>query len=376
MKTSDKITRAKVQLIFNQPFYASIMLSLKFAENAGIKTARTDGKHLEYNPAFIDSLSVEQVKGLIAHEVMHIACLHHTRKGARGIKKWNIACDYAINGILKDAGFELPEGGCINPAYKNMSAEQIYSLIPDNPDNNQDSGNDGQGDNDPGGDGGVQPPPANSKQEMQQREQEAKHVIAQAAMVAKEKGKLPAHLQRLIDEMLEPVVNWKDVLNSFISEIAKNDYTFKQPSSRYLSQGLYLPSLKSIERGKFVLMVDTSGSIDRKQLNEFAGEMQSILSDVAESITVMYIDSELYEDNIQEFESDETIELDPKGGGGTDFKPGFEHLQKNDIECSAIVYFTDGQCNSFPVDPGIPTLWAVTDNKSFSPPFGEVVKIK
>lgn len=379
MTTKDKITKAKVQLILSEPFFATIMLSLLFVEDSTIKTACTDGKELRYNPAFVDSLETEQIKGLIAHEVMHVTNLHHTRRAGRDPEQWNIAADHAINNLLTASGFQLPAGGCNDPQFKDMSAEDIFKRLPPPPPKN-DKGKgegDGSGKNpgagDPGGDGGVKDAPAKSASELQQVEAEAKQLIAQAAQVAKQQGKLPAHLQRLVDEMLTPIVDWKNELSSFLTQIARNDYSFSKPSKRYLSQGLYLPSLHSIEKGKFVLMVDTSGSIDKTLLNQFAGEMQSILSECAESITVMFIDADLQ--RVQEFESDESLDLNPKGGGGTDFKPGFEYMDKEGIEAAAVIYFTDGFCNSFPEDPGYPVLWAIHDNKTFAPPFGEKINL-
>ncbi len=388
MKPADKITRAKVQLIIAEPFFATVMLSLKFQEDKGLPTAATDGTNLFYNPDFIDGLDVEQVKGLIAHEVMHITNLHHLRRNGREMKKWNRAADFAINPLLTDK-FKLPPDPCISKEYANMSAEEIYKRLPDEPGDGQGEGEEpGQGagqpqgkpgqtpgkGNDPGGSGSVQDTDAKTDAEVQQKTAETKQLIAQAAQVAKQQGKLPAHLERLIEQMLEPVIDWRSALSSFLTEITRSDYTFKKPSKRYASMGLYMPSLESIEKGKFVLMVDTSGSIDGELLNRFAGEMQAILSDCAESITVMFIDAEL--NNIQEFENDDEMILQPEGGGGTDFKPGFDYLEREEIEPAAVIYFTDGICNSFPKEPGYPVLWATHDNKKWVPPFGEKIDLE
>lgn len=372
MTASEKVKKAKIGLLYTQPFFATIAMNLKFIETMEVKTACTDGVVLKYNPKFIDGLTVDKTKGLIAHEVMHVAYMHHTRRKGRNPGKWNKACDYAINGMLINAKFDLPNGGCVDTSgtFKDKSADIIYTMLPDD---QNDKDKNGKGDSDPGNDGGVQDAPAKTKEEMQLHEQNAKNIVQRAAMVSKAAGKLPAEFEHLVAQLLEPVVNWKDVLNEFITEKTRNDYTFSKPSKGYLSQGLYLPSLQSQDKGKFVLVIDTSASVDDQLLNEFGGEMQSILSEVAEHITVYHVDTKIQK--IEEFEADDEMKLKAKGRGGTDFRPAFNHIDKIGLEAACLVYFTDGYCNLFPADPGYPVLWAVYNNPEFKPPFGDVVKV-
>ena len=162
MRASEKITKARAGLILDQPFFGALSLKLRVVEDQNCETAWTDGVSLGYSPEFIDGLSLEQTKGLISHEVMHCACAHQVRRGGRDHKKWNIAADYAINGILTGAGFVLPDGGLINSAFDDKSADEIYNLIPDPPpDQGDGDGQGGQGDGnpDPGGCGEVRDTP-------------------------------------------------------------------------------------------------------------------------------------------------------------------------------------------------------------------------
>ena len=130
MKTKDKISKARAGLILDQPFFGSLSLKLILKEDRTCETAWTDGVSLGYNPAFIDELHLDQVKGLLAHEVMHCACAHNTRRGNRDGKRWNIAADYAINPLLNEAGFALPPGVLFDFSYKGKSADEIYTLLP------------------------------------------------------------------------------------------------------------------------------------------------------------------------------------------------------------------------------------------------------
>lgn len=377
-KAADLITKAKVQLILDQPFFAMLALRMKYTENAGIETACTDGQSIEYNPTWIESLSLDEVKGLIAHEVMHTASLHTTRRNGRDAGQFNVACDYAINPMIEKSGLKLPPNGLNNPAYAGKSAEEIFSLLPPPPPqdkNGQKPGpGQGQGTPDPGKCGGVKDAPVKSESERAQVEAKIKQAVAQAEIIAKQQGNIPAHLQALINEILAPVVNWREVLARFLDQIARNDYTFKKPNPRYAHMGLYMPALESLTVGKFILMVDTSGSVDDDLLNQFAAEMSEIATAWNVGFTILHIDTQV--NHVQEFEEGDTIE--PIGRGGTDFKPGFTWIAENDQDPAAVIYFTDGECNSYPETvPDYPVLWAVygSQAKTFEAPFGETVPI-
>lgn len=368
---SNNLKKAKVQLVLTEPFFASLLLRLRQVENTNIDTACTDGETIEYNPAFFDPMPIEEIKTVLAHEVMHVALLHHTRRQGRNKENWNIAADHAINHILVNAGFDLPKGGLIDPKYRGMSAEDIYPLLPAP---KEDEDGNAEGGNDPGGMGGVKDVPAKSKAELNEIEAKVKQAVSQAAMAAKKAGKLPADMERLVSEVLEPQVAWQDVLARFLTEIARNDYSWKKPNRRYIPSGIYLPSLENEEIGKIALIVDTSGSIGEHELNAFAGEMQAILSTFRVPFDVLYVDAEFQ--GIQHIEPDEEIKLKLKGGGGTDFKPGFEYLNEQDELPKAVVYFTDMECYSFPDEPEYPVLWAQLGSYRNEPPFGEVIKVR
>lgn len=375
---ANMITKAKVQLILDQPFYAMLALRMKFQPSEAVPTAATDGVSILYNPGFIEGLTIDEVKGLIAHEVTHVSSLHHTRRNGRDMERWNMACDYAINPLIEKSDLKLPPGALINPAYSGKSAEEIFSLLPppqEKPQDKQQPGDgQGQGAPDPGKCGAVQDAPVKSESERTQVEAEVKQAIAQAATIAKQQGKLPAHLERLIHDVLAPAVNWREVLARFLDQIDRNDYTWTKPNKRYLHAGLYMPALESLTVGKFVLIVDTSGSVDEDILRQFAGEISEIAQAWNVGFTVLHVDTHV--NHVQEFEPGDTIE--PRGGGGTDFRPGFDWIAENEVEPAAAIYLTDGHCNSYPQQaPQYPVLWGVYGDmaRTFEPKFGETVPI-
>lgn len=372
MNAVTKIQKAKIQLILNQPFFATVAMHLKYVESQDMKTAATDGVSVFYNPEYILQLSMDELIGVLAHEVMHLTLLHHTRRNNRDKKRWNHAADYAINPLLQSANFVLPAGCLDNPAFHGKTAEQIYSLLP--PPQNNGNGQNDQGNSTPpstGGTGDILDFPQGSS--TQANEADIKQLVTRAKMVAKQQGKMPAFLERLIEELLEPQISWQEVLARFLSEVTREDYTWQKPSPRYLHAGLYLPVLESRRPGKLILIADTSISIDHKMLNQFAGEAQDIAAMSRIGLTVIYVDTTVQ--RVEEFDPDDIIQLHPKGAGGTDFRPGFDYINEQQLQPAAVIYLTDGECHKFPETPDYPVVWAQFGEKRFAPPFGEVIQV-
>lgn len=338
-------------------------------EDPNVETSTCDGSHIRYNPKFVNDLSPGKLQGMLAHLTMHPAFLHHTRRGDRNKKKWNMACDYAINTLLRDAGFDLPKGTYHNSSYEGMTAEHIYSLLPDEPQCDSDNKSDGQSSDDPGGDGGVSDTPDNET-DQKYEEAEWKMAVSQAAHVAKQAGHLPKGIEKSLQELFKPVLPWRAILRRFMTERRNDDFSWNRGNRRFISQGLYLPSRVSDEAmGEMVAVIDTSGSICQEQLDEFGAEIKSIVREVRPSkLRVIYCDSEIA--HIDEFGPDDDIQFKAHGGGGTDFRPPFKWLDENHIVPRALVYLTDGY-GPFPEEcPAFPVMWAI-NNYSVKPPHGE-----
>ena len=139
-----RIQKARTALLLDHPFFGSLLYRLKDRESRAIKTMATDGVSLLWNPEFVETLTAATLAGTLAHEVMHPALHHHVRRSGRDPKRWNVACDYAINPLLVDAGLSLPEGVLIENRFRGMSAEQIYNLLESEEDSDPDIDNDQQ----------------------------------------------------------------------------------------------------------------------------------------------------------------------------------------------------------------------------------------
>ena len=129
-----RLKQGRTKLLLDFPFFGVLILRLKDVETPSIDTMATDGVSLFYNPEFVAKLTPPELLGCLAHEVMHPALQHHTRRGTRSPKRWNIACDFAINPLIRDANLALPAGALYDPAFRNLSAERIYNLIAEDKD--------------------------------------------------------------------------------------------------------------------------------------------------------------------------------------------------------------------------------------------------
>jgi len=358
-----------------------LALQLDLVEDASCKTAWTDGTSLGFNPAFVATLDTDEIEALFAHEVMHCACGHPWRRDGRDTKQWNVAADYAINGILRDARFKLPSGALIDARFNGKSSEWIYDRLPQG---DGESGSDGSGDpqsgsgegNDPSGQGEVRDAPEPNGDEQstdgeQPSEASWKQITKQAERMAAGQGTLSARLKRDIDAATASQVDWRSALIKYAQETVKADYSWTRPNSRYLAVGLYLPSLHSVACGHFVVGVDTSGSVDAVLLQQFAGAINAIADTLQPSrIDVIYCDSQV--NHVDTFARGETVTMEPHGGGGTCFEPVFEHVAETGETPAVLIYLTD-MYGSFPeTAPDYPVIWASYSSVDVAP-FGDVI---
>ena len=360
---SQQLTRARTALVLDAPFFGMLALRLQLVETTKVPTLAVDGKHIFYNPDFVAGLTPSLTKSALGHEVLHCVFDHIGRRGGRDPRKYNKAGDYVINATLKDSDFEISPNWLYNPAYAGMSSDHIYTLLPDDPNDGKEPGDDGESlddvmDGTPG--------------ETDINGTEWKIAAVQAAEAARAMGKLPGSLARFIDEMVAPKVDWRAMLQRFITETSKNDYSWLRPNRRFLQQGMFLPTLYSESMGEVVTVVDTSGSIDQATLNAFGAEIKAIAQSTRPSkIHVIYCDSEI--NHVDEFGPNDDLKFEMHGGGGTDFRPPFEYIKEHNIQPVCLAYLTDGY-GPFPRESEFPTMWCMTTD--VVAPFGETVQIE
>lgn len=389
MTAMRKVQIARTTLILEQPFFGSLSLRLELQVDNSQPAMCTNGRILKFNEKWVDSVTPDELTGVVAHEVLHCSNLHMTRRMERDPENWNIACDRAINPVLSQSGFKLPPGGYNDPADLGKSAEKIYSEIQQQP---KKSGNKpGKGQGSGKGQGPGQPAPhevgAFEDPEIGEHPEtmEAEWEVAtiQAANAAKAAGKLPAGMERLLERIRKPKVDWKAVLRRFIQQNAKRDYTWSRPNPRFVQQGLYLPTLRSETMPPIIWAVDTSGSVSPEMMEKFAAEMQGAADEVCpEETTVIYCDAKIPHRRdgslaVDTFGQHEDIVVQAAGGGGTCFKPVFDYVAKEGLEPACLIYLTDMYASDWGSfhEPGYPVLWATISEKQDAP-FGEIVPIE
>jgi len=363
-----KVSKAKALLILDHPFFGTAVSRRPIQYGDEVPTAGMSATgQIMLNPEWVEPLTVKEIMFLLAHEAMHYMLSHALRRQHRDHKAWNVACDKVINDTLIDAKVgTFIDGGVTLEDARFGASEQFYD------ENDDDMGSGGIGE-DVGDIVDENGQPLDDAT-IQQLQAQAKIEAIQNAKLAKQTGKLPESIERLVEEMINVVTPWHEKLERYMSGKVRDGYSWNRPNRRFVGQGTYLPGYDYIPRmGEVVIAIDTSGSLSNKDLALFSGHVNRIVDTcIPEKITVLYCDYNI--GGTQEYEPDDLpIVLNPVGGGGTSFKPVFKWLDSYDGEVECLIYFTDGWGDQDDLDaPHTDTVWVTTDREDFS--FGEVIK--
>jgi len=432
---SRKLAAARTRLILDKPFLGALVLRLPLeaARAPWCPTTATDARKIYYNPDFIDSLSLNQVQFVLAHDALHCGLSHFARREHRDVHRWDIACDHAVNQLLREDKLEPPEGSLYDDEYAGMTAEEIFPFIPGDSDeetldqhlyNNHQSANaeddahnestsrsdshadddsSNSSDQDPNEDNNTNDnsqnrtdgaddtvdqntqlsdtpssdnttrPPSLSVQEREQLNIQWQQRLAGAAQQASQAGKMSGSAERLINKLLRSSIPWRTLLARYMSGSARVDYNLMRPSQRREGDAI-MPSLHA-RQINLVVALDTSGSIEEDELDEFVAEVNAIKGLVNARITLLACDAQLDENGPWVFEAWEQLVLPDtvQGCGGTDFNPVFTWISNNNIQPDLVIYFTDAQ-GRFPQNPPVgETLWLVKGSAKI--PWGQRIQL-
>ncbi|VAX14371.1 hypothetical protein MNBD_GAMMA24-2210, partial [hydrothermal vent metagenome] len=352
-----KLSAARTRLIIDKPFLGALVLRLPLlaGDPGWCRTTATDARKIFYNPDYIEQLNIDELQFVLSHEALHCALSHFARRGHRIKMRWDLACDYAINPLLIKEGLKPAPNSLVEKSYEGMTAEEIYPFIdefdnnepmddhlyddesesgdntpgqsdapPDMPDSDEGQkqgketgkqsrrtppqqqnssaqrGNQGRAQAGSKKQSGVRPPPL-SVQERATLNLQWKQRLAGAAQQAMQAGKLGEEMARLVGFLLQPELPWRNLLAHFMTQTARDDYSYTRPSSRRGEPAIY-PSLRSAQIN-IIVAVDTSGSISETEIEQFISEIDAIKSLLRARITLLACDAELAHDCPWVFES-------------------------------------------------------------------------
>jgi predicted metal-dependent peptidase len=384
----ERLVAARIGLLLRHSFFGNLATRMKLTNaDEWCATAATDSVKFYYNSRFIMMLKPKEVEFLVGHEVLHVVYDHMGRRNERDPQVWNIADDYTVNADLKRHGVGqfITTVPCLYESkYDGKPAEEIYDDLMKNVqkinlddliDKLLDDHMDGDGDEDSDdGDGDKKGKrPRMSAEEREQARQEMKQAIIQAAQGA-EAGTIPKGVERLIKEVTDPQMPWRELIQTNLTSAIRTDYSWMRPSRRGWHMDAIMPGMTPGEEIDVVVALDMSGSISNKQAQAFLGEIGGMMDSFdGYKVHIFCFDTETY--NPQDFSSenmDRIDEYEPQGGGGTDFDCIFNYLKENAIEPNRLIVFTDGYpFGSWGDADYCDTTWIIHGDKNPNPPFGQ-----
>lgn len=361
-------SKAASRLTLTNIFFTALLYNLKIEAREDLPAAAaTDGVHLYYHPIrFTKEFTDPERVFVLVHELLHVILFHNVRRGIRTPGRWNIACDHAVNLLCVEYGFTKPKNCYCDSQYANMTAEQIYDLLPENEDGS-------------GAGGGLKgdvmdyDPNQNEGKSKSEIEREIGINTEKALQAAKAAGQDSAGLKRMIGSAQVVREPWFHHLRRYMTSMHARQYNWDRINSRRaVLHGVISPQQKSEQMGKVVFGIDCSGSITEKQLSAMSAHIQDIFRDVTpKDVVVLYFDSSVC--FVEEFAGgDCTFTLQPHGGGGTDFAPVFDYVTEQHTDAQVVIMFTDLYGNFGDGNNVCDTLW-ISQSENVPVPFGELI---
>jgi predicted metal-dependent peptidase len=353
-KAEKLLEKARAFIVLDHPFFATILLRRPLIEDISVGTLGVDNRgKIYYNPLFVAKYTVNQIVWALCHEVLHYASGHGTRCGMRDRKKWNIAGDRWINDTLAQANVGEKIPGCEDvPGSYERTVETIYAEITDKDMEKYEQ--DGLGED-------LKESMGGDAESDSEGEAQRKIEVSEAAAVAKMKGKLPGVLAQFASDTVESKVPWFDILEKYMTERIKNDYSWARPNRRY-APDFYLPVVDGVgAMGEIVCQVDISGSVSKQEIAAYNGHMKRIVELCRPSrVHVIYTDTQVQKH--ETFDRPEDLQINFYSGGGTHMPAGMKYVQEQGIWPEVFVTLTDGY-TGWDHEPPFPTIHCISSNE-------------
>ena len=393
-----KLQKAKIALMRSPKFalLSGILMVGTTRVDDNIPTACTNGRDERYGRAFVKELRDAELNFLVAHEGYHKMYRHLTTWRKLHDEDHNLAnqaCDYVINLQLqdidpnetliampryKDGPHKGKHMGLVDERFRGMNAKQVFDIL------KQEKKDGGGGD----GDGGFDVhdwadakgmTDADKKELLKEIDQAIRQGIMAQQKIA---GTGAGGLDREVEGLLEPKVDWREVLREFVKATcnAKDASSWRRPNRRFLSAGVYMPSMIGEKVGHLVVAIDTSGSIGGSELAEFLSEVKGIAEEVnPEVVDLLYWDCDVAGHEVYEGSEVSNIvsSTKPRGGGGTSPSCVSAYLKEKNIKPECVIVLTDGYVgNDWGSEWTAEVLWCIVGGNTEVAPNGKTVHVK
>jgi predicted metal-dependent peptidase len=397
----DRIITARIGLLLRHPFFGNMATRLRIvAADEWLGTAAVDGRNLYYNTQFFNAMNNKEIEFVVAHEILHMVFDHMGRREDRDPMIYNISADYIVNNTLvRDRIGTIPSiVKCYQDfKYEGWTSEEVYDdvyeqaeqngkeflkqlgeMLDEHLDADGDGGeSDGDMSEDINGNSTSKSQPKYSKEEAKQIKDEIKENMISAAQSAGA-GNVPGAVARMIKELTEPKMNWREIIRQSIQSTIRSDYTFSRPSRKGQMSGAILPSMDFEQTIDVAVCIDMSGSIGEVQGKDFLGEVKGIMEEFPDyNIKVWCFDTQVYnEDDFAANDGKDLLDYELMGGGGTDFMANWTYMKEQDYVPKKLIMFTDGYAWDSWGDPDYcDTVFVIHSNrdKNLEGPFGTSV---
>jgi predicted metal-dependent peptidase len=441
------IVGARIQLLLHKPFFGQMAMRLDLVDaTKWCQTAATDGRRLYYNREFIKKLTPPELEFLVCHEILHCIYMHMTRRGNRDPKLYNMACDYIVNWTIKNENIgSMPKGGLWKSEYNDdLTSEELYEILLKNcvtvemtmdehldyagsndDDDDEDgekkrgkngnqSGEDGDEDGEGGGSGGEDGeedgegkgkgkgngkskvrvygedgPPELTKEDIDKIKDSMIQALQETAQSVGA-GNVPKGVQRLINKLTAPKMDWRELLDASIRSLIRDDYTYAQPNRRNYAGGfddIIFAGQDFLNTIKIGIAIDTSGSMTDQMLQDFLSEVKGIMEEFRDfELWLWTFDTQCY--GLKKFTGanlNDIFEYQMIGRGGTMFECNWEFMMnppETDVDGESIsgpidverfIMFTDGYpCGTWgeAYENFVDTLFVIHGSETIVAPFG------
>ena len=391
----EKLTTARVALLLKATFFGNMATRLPLVNaDAWCPTAATDGRYFYYSSKFINMLEEKELEFLFGHEVLHNVYDHisATKLLKRNPTLSNIAQDYVINRdlVINNIGKLITTVPALyDRKFDDWSSDEVYDYLYDNAekididqladmlvdehlDGQEGEGSGGKPEEDENGNLKSKSRPKYSEEERKKIKDEIKESLINSAKQSGS-GNLPAGVKRIVQELTEPKMDWRELLEMSIQSTVKSDYSFQRRSRKASQTNCILPGMIPENTIDVAISLDMSGSISDAMGRDMLSEVKGIMEQFTDfRIRLWCFDTGVY--NYAEFDPsniDEIDEYQPTGGGGTDFMCNWNFMEQEDIQPERFIMFTDGYpFGEWGREEYCDTVFIIHGNENIIPPWG------